>query len=67
MFVVPGDIYRETSQGCNSLLSQGVAKAVQCANDILSEYGIKSVQSKLSLLETMDLSDRQQAVLDCLG
>lgn len=38
VFAVPGDIFRESSAGCNELISRGEAKCTTCITDILEEY-----------------------------
>lgn len=38
VFVVPWDIFRETSQGCNQLISTGEAKCTISASDIFEEF-----------------------------
>ena len=41
VFAVPGRVTDEKSRGTNRLISEGCAKAVNRAEDILSEYGFK--------------------------
>jgi DNA processing protein len=38
VFVVPWDIFRETSEWCNELISRGEGKCVSSAREILEEY-----------------------------
>ena len=38
VFAVPWDIFRETSQGCNQLISTGEAKCTFSANDIFEDF-----------------------------
>ena len=38
VFAVPWDIFRETSQGCNQLISTGEAKCTISASDIFEEF-----------------------------
>ncbi len=40
VFVVPWDIFRETSLGSNQIIIKWEAKPIVCAADILEEYGI---------------------------
>ncbi|MDD2907404.1 MAG: DNA-processing protein DprA [Candidatus Gracilibacteria bacterium] len=40
IFTVPGDIFKQNSNGCNNLLSSGEAKMVLKPNDVLCEYNI---------------------------
>ena len=38
VFAVPGDIYRPTSDGTNTLIRDGLAKPILAVEDILAEY-----------------------------
>lgn len=42
IFAVPGEIYSQTSVGCNNLIKNSQAKLVTSVKDILEEYGIDS-------------------------
>jgi DNA processing protein len=42
LFVVPGDITRESSRGSNALIRDGKAKAVLSSADIFVEFGYRS-------------------------
>ena len=46
VFVVPGDIARKTSQGCNMLIKQG-AEVITSPEDFMSILGLESHQFKM--------------------
>lgn len=37
---MPGDIFREMSQGCNHLIASGEAKCVLSVSDVFAEYDV---------------------------
>lgn len=46
VFVIPGEIDKNNSIGCNNLLKQGAAKLVTSSSDILEEYDFLLKQEK---------------------
>ncbi len=63
VFAVPGSIFASSSKGANKLLKMG-AKPVDCASDILEEYGWKTLQPTNTMPE---LSAEEQAVYRLLN
>ncbi|NRH20533.1 DNA-protecting protein DprA [Candidatus Gracilibacteria bacterium] len=60
VFAVPGDIFRETSSGTNSLIAKGEAKCIQSATDILEEYFPNISSSTISLFSEKTFDDEIQ-------
>lgn len=63
VFAVPGSIFASSSKGANKLLKLG-AKPVDCATDILEEYGWENISSTQT---TLALSAEEQAVYGMLN
>lgn len=63
VFAVPGSIFANTSKGANKLLKLG-AKPVDCATDILEEYGWENFSVKPT---TLALSAEEQAIYGLLN
>lgn len=57
VFAVPGDIFRETSSGTNSLIAKWEAKCIQNSSDILEEYFPNIPTSTLSLFSEKTFDD----------
>ena len=62
VFVVPGEIYRDTYKGCNNLIKQG-ATPVTSHHDILSFFGISDKRQQ-ELIKGRN--DSEQAIIDLL-
>ena len=62
VFVVPGEIYRDTYKGCNNLIKQG-ATPVTSHHDILSFFGISNKRQQ-ELIKGRN--DSEQAIIDLL-
>lgn len=60
VFAVPGDIFRETSSGTNSLIAKWEAKCIQSATDILEEYFPNISSSTISLFSEKTFDDEIQ-------
>jgi predicted Rossmann fold nucleotide-binding protein DprA/Smf involved in DNA uptake len=68
VFAVPGDIFRETSQGTNQLIARGEAKCVHTAKDILEEYfdWNTSLEQRSLLSEKTWESEEQKNVYEAI-
>lgn len=60
VFAVPGDIFRETSSGTNTLIARGEAKCIQSAQDILEEYFPNIANSPVSFFDEKVWDDDDQ-------
>lgn len=63
VYVIPGDITRPESEGCNELIKRG-AKPVLRASDILEEYGITPQEIKKNL---PPLDKTEELIVSMLG
>lgn len=68
VFAVPGSIFNITSEGCNTLISQG-AKVVTSAKDIVSELCANELPHQkdiFSNIQTNNLSEQEKLVFDSI-
>ena len=65
VFVIPGDINRETSKGSNTLIQSG-AKLVTCIDDILIELKMESKKSEQRAIEILPETPEETIVFDIL-
>lgn len=65
VFAVPGPITSALSKGPIDLIKQG-ARAVFDPQEILDELGINKVQSSKFKVQSLELSEDEKKVLDCL-
>ncbi|GFR35842.1 DNA processing protein DprA [Thermobrachium celere] len=62
VYAIPGDIYKETSRGCNKLIKEG-AKLIDSVDDILYEFGIRAENSQYNI----ELDECEQRILECIS
>ncbi len=60
VFAIPGDVFRETSMGTNSLIAHGEAKCTQNATDILEEYFPNITSTTISMFSEKNWEDDNQ-------
>ncbi len=60
VFAVPGDIFRETSAGTNTLIAKWEAKCIQNAQDILEEYFPNISTTPMSLFAEKTWDNEEQ-------
>ncbi|MCL4117900.1 UNVERIFIED_CONTAM: hypothetical protein GTU68_062924 [Idotea baltica] len=68
VFAVPGSIFNITSEGCNTLISQG-AKVVTGAKDIISELCANELTIQEDIFintQANNLSEQEKLVFDCI-
>lgn len=65
VFVIPGDIDRETSKGSNALIQSG-AKLVTCIDDILIELKMESKRSEQRATEILPETPEEKLIFDIL-
>jgi len=65
VFVVPGDIFSQTSKGSNSFLRLG-AEPVTCSEDILKTLGFEIVE-KEKIIDLSDLSEDEKRIVEILN
>jgi DNA processing protein len=58
VFVVPGDIFSPSSEGCNNLIKRSLGKLITNAGDILEEYGWSGKKEEYLLPRMTDLESR---------
>jgi len=58
VFVVPGDIFSPSSEGCNNLIKRSQGKLVTSAKDILDEYGWDGKKEEFMLPRMSELESR---------
>ena len=64
VFAIPGPIYHPGSRGCHALLRQG-AKLVETPHDVLEEFGLQAMPTKLVPAKSM-LASAEAALLVCI-
>ena len=57
LFVIPWDIFRLNSIGCNNLIKSGSAKSVSSVDDIFSEFNIYSQGKQQTQKKTVNFND----------
>ena len=69
VFAVPGSIFSPNSQGTNTLLREGRAKAVCTAEDLFGALGLRPAEAAggRSALQPPPLSENERRVLACIG
>lgn len=65
VFAVPGDIFRETSQGTNQLIARWEAKCIHTATDILEEYFPNISSAPISLFWEKTFESEEQKDIYC--
>lgn len=64
VFAIPGQIDDPLSVGCHKLIQQG-AKLISCIDDILVEFGEKSVQAKIENIKIeTKIDSTEQKIID---
>jgi DNA processing protein len=58
VFVIPGDIFSPSSQGCNNIIKRSHGKLVTDAKDILDEYGWYGKKEEYILPKMSDLESK---------
>jgi DNA processing protein len=66
VFAVPGDIFRETSEGTNTLIAQG-AKVVRRVDDILDELSLPARQQAQRARRLLPASPVEESILALLS
>lgn len=67
VFAIPGDVFRETSIGTNTLIARGEAKCIQNATGILEEYFPNVTSTTLSLFSEKSFDDdTQKSIYNCI-
>jgi DNA processing protein len=66
VFAVPGNIFNPSSRGTNLLIQQG-AMPVVSAESVLQQLNLQALPSRGELLEALDLSADERAVLSVLS
>ncbi len=64
VYAVPGDIFSETSDGCNALIRDSYAKLLLSADEILEEYAWKKSENNLENIK--NLSKNKIKILNAL-
>jgi DNA processing protein len=60
VFAIPGDVFRETSMGTNTLIARGEAKCIMSATDILEEYFPNITTTTISMFAEKNFADENQ-------
>jgi DNA processing protein len=66
VFVIPGSVFAQTSEGTNGLLRDG-ARIVRDGNDVLDDLGLGARQEATAMQTQMPLEADEQKLLDTVG